>query len=134
MKRSTKVFICCAAITLCFSNAYGKNLYIGGNVGFASVDDVDGSDPSGSWINTLEQGSVLGAVMGYDVKNIRLEGEVTYQQNDYDQVSDSMGGYKDAAGDLTNLSFLFNGYYDFCNKSPFTPFFGAGIGVSQIEV
>ena len=44
------------------------------------------------------------------------------------------GGSEDLSGDITALAFLVNGYYDFTNKSRFTPYISGGVGLAKIEI
>lgn len=62
----------------------------------------------------------------------RAEGEIGYQKNDFDKVT-GFGITLNASGDVSCLSFLANGYIDFHNSTPFTPFISAGIGVANID-
>jgi len=81
-----------------------------------------------------EEGLALGGAVGYFWGNFRIDGEIAYQKNDLDKIN--IPGIISTAieGDITSTSFLLNGYYDFKNKSRFTPFIGAGIGGSRVEV
>lgn len=81
---------------------------------------------------SYDTGWTLGAALGYNFGNTRLEGEIAYQKADEDKASWA-GVTSDATGDVSALSFLVNGYYDFTNSSAFTPYLSAGLGFAKIK-
>jgi opacity protein-like surface antigen len=120
-----------------FSPAYAASgPYVSGSFGLSMPRDCDVTDATYPTTLTLEadDGLTFGGAAGYFWGNMRIEGEITYQKNDLDQVS--IPGIISTAieGDITSTSFLLNGYYDFKNTSPFIPFIGAGIGGSRVKV
>ena len=80
-----------------------------------------------------DTGLALGAAAGYDFGTFRLEGEIAYQKNDLNKGRLDDGTTLKFSGDISTLAFLVNGYYDFVNKSAFTPFITAGIGFARIS-
>jgi opacity protein-like surface antigen len=44
-----------------------------------------------------------------------------------------LSGEDDVSGDASSLAVMINGYYEFPNKSAFTPFITEGIGFAQVE-
>lgn len=132
MKKSILVVIA----ILGFSISAHAGWYAGGNIGYAIPTDSDWDDPAFGGVTLtieLEPGFALAGFGGYDFGKFRLEGELSWQKNDFDTVS-GPGGSLTITGDLTATSFLVNGYFDFHNSSPATPFITAGIGFSKIEV
>ena len=114
--------------------ADAEGLYVGGNLGMAILNDADTTTDSGVAVNIdSDLGLALGAAVGYAFENIRVEGELAWQKNDFDK-GKAMGQEVDLNGDSSSLAFLFNGYYDFKNSSAFTPFVTAGIGMARVEV
>ena len=112
----------------------GQGMYVSGNIGMAVATDADVTDAS-PYTGTMQYDSglaLLGAV-GYGMDNFRIEGEVGYQKNDFDSLE--IIGYKfDLSGDISTLSGMCNGYYDFSVGHGFTPFVTAGIGFAQVEI
>ena len=107
----------------------GPGWYVSGQLGLAFLTDSDISGWSERGTLEFDTGFATGFAGGYNFGMFRVEGEIEYQYNDIDKVrGEGYGG-----GDVTALSSLANGYYDFVNKSPFTPFITAGIGVARIE-
>lgn len=109
--------------------------YVSGNLGLAMPSDSDATDPGapGLTLNTsYDTGWTLGAALGYNFGNTRIEGEVAYQKADEDKVSFA-GVTWDSTADISALSFLVNGYYDFTNSSAFTPYLSAGLGFAKIK-
>jgi len=105
-------------IVLCFSQtAYGGNLYAGGNAGLAVLADsavkVDGIPVEGEF--EFDMGPAIGGFIGYDFGKIRLEGEVSYQKNDFDKltmIAYGQGFEEKIKGDMSLTALLVNGYYD----------------------
>ena len=107
----------------------GPGWYISGQFGLAFLTDSDISGWSERGTLEFDTGFATGFAGGYNFGMFRLEGEMEYQYNDIDKVS----GGGDSDGYVTALSSLANGYFDFVNKTPFTPFITAGIGIARIE-
>jgi opacity protein-like surface antigen len=129
----------CAAL-LAFSSMAecAEGPYVGGNIGFAIPNDSDLSEPGVSGTIESETGYALGVVAGIDLGITRVDGEVAYQKNDLDTITLTIFGLGTASssitGDISSLTFLVNGYYDFKNTSPLTPYVSAGFGFSRVEV
>jgi len=136
MKKNLLIlFVCVPAFFFPGPVSGAEGFYASGNIGVVKVDDSDITDSTvpGITVDTeFDNGLAFGAALGYDFNRFRVEGEISYQQNDIDKIG-SQGVIYDATGDTTVLSFLINGYYDFINSSAFTPFVSAGLGVAQVE-
>lgn len=137
MKKALLIAAGCTMLLSVSSIAYSADgLYVGGNLGLAIANDSDVTDSTVPGI-TLEfeydMGYALGGAIGYGFGNFRIEGEIAYQTNDLDQVK-ALGVSVDATGDTSSLTGLLNGYYDFNNTSPFTPYISAGVGGAKVEI
>lgn len=126
-----------ALIALSATTSSAQGLYVSGKLGIANPNDSDVTDSymPGYTLNVeMDSGFASGVALGYDFgNNMRLEGELAYQQNDVNSIG--YAGYSiPASGDVTATTFGINGYYDFNNESPFTPFLTAGIGMAKVEV
>lgn len=140
MKKSIKsiLIISVCAVLLAFSPSVysAEGPYVSGNIGLAMPIDSDvtiSEEPGVTGDLESDKGLALGVAVGYGFGNIRAEGEIAYQKNDLDKIS--VGGEsEDLTGDTSSLAFLLNGYYDFKNKSAFTPFISAGLGLARVEV
>ena len=135
MKKLT-VFL--SALFLVFSvNAHAEGPYVGLKVGAVYLTDSDLTDPNlaGTVLEVeSDTGFSVGAAVGYGFSNnFRLEGEISYQSNDVDKIN-YLGLSASTTGDSTALTFLLNGYYDFKNNSPLTPFITGGLGYSKVEL
>jgi len=119
------------------ANAYSaEGLYISGNIGLATLNDADANDsnlPGVTASREFDTGAAFSGAIGYGIENFRLEGEIGYQKNDFNE-QNIRGTSSDLSGDLTSLSFLVNTYYDFPTGSKFTPFITAGLGFAQVDV
>ena len=137
-----------ALFLLLSSAAYGGGvggLYLGGNVGSAMVSDIDLSDQASAGFGVpvklyleFDAGFAVGGIVGYDFFGpSRVEGEVAYQSNDADSINASALGQSISSGfsgDVSYLSFLVNGYYDFHNSSIVTPYVSGGVGLSNVSL
>lgn len=93
----------------------------------------------------FDTGYNVGVAAGYDFGTARLEAEVAYRENDFDQIEFTTSGgallpllpdgtyVADAEGELTTLSFMVNGFWDIENASPVTPYLGAGAGLANVD-
>lgn len=113
--------------------------YVGGQFGMTFLLD---SDKYGDSVIKMEldfdPGFNLGLTGGYNWKMFRMEGEVQYQKNNIDSFKVCYGSTcasdVSSSGDVTIFSFLANVYLDFVNKTAFTPYITAGIGLATVEV
>jgi opacity protein-like surface antigen len=78
-------------------------------------------------------GYATSLALGYHLtEQFRLEGELMYQVNTFDSVF--VGSFENHfKGERMRASFLLNGYYDFKNQTPFTPYITAGVGGYHVE-
>ncbi|MCY3554586.1 MAG: outer membrane beta-barrel protein [Gemmatimonadetes bacterium] len=98
-----------------------------------------------SWNNRFDgaAGILANAVVGYRLRNrLRLEVEYFYRDSEYDQTDPVLGGGGSIAdklaaelqraelrvGSITSHNLFGNFYFDFPNRSRFTPYIGLGIG------
>ena len=118
--------------------AADDSFYLKGNLGLGMAMDTDIDNmpnAAGTAKMTYDTGFVGSLAAGYDFASpMRIEVEFMRQKNDLDRLSyDNVYGNFDE-GDLTTKSFLFNGFYDIDTGSPWTPFVGAGIGWSKLDL
>ena len=141
------------------ANAADQGWYMSGNLGIAKANDSDlgtldeealeyimeldlPSGTSASLDLEYDMGIVLGAAVGYDFGDYRIESELSYLVSDMDkgtmrltvpgEGSESMSGAIN--GDVTSFTILFNGYYDFLKGSALRPYITAGIGYSFVDI
>jgi opacity protein-like surface antigen len=136
MKKNAIGIICCCFFLAVPAISFGATGWYGSlNAGVALALDTDVSFSDGSPKEEIEwdAGYTFGGAIGYMIKKFRLEGEVSYQENDVDRVTIS-GSSVSASGDVSLLTFLANGYYDFTNDSPMSFYLTGGIGASKVEV
>ena len=108
-----------------------ENLYLSGNFGFSAPEDsTTVTFGNNADIVKYDVGVALGMAIGYKLdENFRVEGEIAYQHNDLDTINSNA-----VSGDVQSVAFLANGYFDFKNNSPFTPYIGAGIGIAGVFI
>ena len=120
------------------SMAADDSFYLKANVGIGMVldTDIDNIQNSGETAKiTYDSGFVGSLAAGYDFANpLRMEVELLRQKNDLELTSynNGYGSFND--GDLKTHSLMVNGFYDVDTGSSWTPFVGAGIGMSKLDI
>ncbi|MGM0788260.1 MAG: outer membrane protein [Thermodesulfobacteriota bacterium] len=130
MRKGFKIAACCFLAVFISSTCMAAEMYVSAHAGLSVMDDseVKGSDLE------FDPGLALRASIGGWISDrMRIEPEISYQENDFDKYSLSGAGSSSMSGDFSNLSFMTNFYYDFVNKSPFTPFISAGLGFARLS-
>lgn len=114
-------------------------------IGIGSVYSEAESDISISpWDTRTDTDTGLLFNAGYGQRigsNIRLEGEVAYRTLDIDNLTKLPSSqpvlganFQGGKGDLSSLSLMANGWYDFNNDTNWTPYIGGGLGFSLISL
>ena len=105
--------------------------YVSGNVGAVWLEDTDIGDDFGDV--SFDTGFGITAAIGNAYENgLRGEVEFGYRTSDIDEF-DSDFGSRSINGDVSTISLMINGYYDFMPKETICPFIGAGIGYANVE-
>lgn len=82
---------------------------------------------------TLQDGYVVGGAAGYKFGPWRAELNLDYR--DYNVRKGAFGGItSNLSGDQSNYAAMVNGYYDIGTGTPWVPYVGFGIGVTQINL
>lgn len=110
------------------------NFYVNGNANLVWLQDSDLTENGVTHEATFNAGFGFGGGGGYDFDFLRVEGEIAYRKNDINKVSTALYGNAGGSGDLSALSFMLNGFYDFKNRTFITPYIGGGIGVALLEL
>lgn len=92
---------------------------------------------SGSTYNDrveYDPGINIGLTGGYNFGYFRLEGELSYKDNEVTEITDRSDGYRyrNPDGDISVYAMMFNGFADLRNSSTVTPYFGGGIGFASL--
>ena len=120
------------------SMAADDSFYIKGNLGIGMAMDTDIDNmpnATGTAKMTYDTGFAGSLAAGYAFANpLRMEIELIMQKSDLDITSSDnfYGTFNE--GDLKTHSFMVNGFYDVDTGSPWTPFVGAGIGWSKLNI
>jgi opacity protein-like surface antigen len=133
MKKSLGILGAVLAFGMLSAPAFaGPTLYVSGNLGGSSFNDIKSTD-SVTTIATTSGINVTGAVgVKCCVTHIRLEGEVGYQKNNADTIKNGSGVYG-LTGNYSVTSYMANAYYDL-NAIVLSPYITAGIGVAEVGV
>lgn len=105
------------------TSAMAQGAYIGVSGGVTFVHESDVDFAGGSDDLTYDAGGAFNIAAGMKMNQMRGELEFGYKEADFDEFNDVP-----VDGDLSVMSYMANGYYDFMPVSGFTPFLGAGIG------
>lgn len=105
-------------------------------LGMSMMEDTDATtyDPQ-TFHERIEfdPGVYVGGTLGYDFGGVRLEGELSYRQNEIDSIDDrDFGPYPGVDGDIGVFAVMANAFVDLHNDSPITPYIGGGVGVATI--
>jgi len=118
------------------AHAADKGMYVSGNLGLSLVPDLDQEIIGFGMVSdvSLDLGFRIGGVLGYNFGAFRAEGEIAYRTNDTDDGNIVGLGPGPVEGDISALSFMVNGYYDFHSaNSPLVPYLGVGLGFASID-
>jgi len=108
--------------------------YISANVGAVILSDSDIDDGVDTGEFSFDTGfGFLGAVGSSMENGGRVEAELGYRTNDFDELEVDGIGKAEIDGDIRSLSFMVNAYYDISTEGGFSPFIGAGLGYANIE-
>jgi opacity protein-like surface antigen len=110
-----------------------KGPYVGGQAGVVFLSDSDIQQGITDLSGSFDTGYGLGLTGGYNFDMFRLEGELFYKTNAFDEVSAGSGSLS-ADGDMTALGLMVNAIFDFKNQTRFTPFIGVGAGMAQVSI
>ena len=122
-----------SAITALSSWGQGSGFYVKGDVGGNFTEDIDlkeffGPVAPGSKIK-LDPGLRAGVSAGYQVTDwFAGEAELGVFENSIDSVTDATHIH-DAT--FANVPLLFNAKFQYPNRTPLTPYAGAGLGFSE---
>lgn len=138
MKSKYLIVLCCIGIVLfapaVYANEPGPYLSIQG--GFSYLDDITFSGTGTGGLNLEAQSDmgvgILGAI-GYDWGRVRLEGELGYRKNSFDQIA-TPTGTEGLEGDQDVWSFMVNGAFDIETGSALTPYVLVGLGWAKIDI
>jgi len=114
----------------------GGGWYVSGSAGLAYLENSTSKSGASHFDASGDNPGfdVTGAVGKQLSNGFRLEEELGYHQINLDHVTTYGGGQGSgtAGGDMSALSLMTNGYYDFDTGGPIKPFVGAGIGFARV--
>ncbi|MEE9905949.1 outer membrane protein [Chlorobium sp.] len=103
------------------ASACAATPYVSGSAGIAMMED---SDLGGGFTWPYDTGYAVTGAVGLDSGNLRLEGEIGYQNN----------GIEESDIDVSMVTYMANGYIDLdLPINPVTPYLTAGIGLADIK-
>jgi outer membrane immunogenic protein len=104
--------------------------YVGASGGVTLVHDSDLTVTGvGTATGSFDTGGAFNVEAGYRIQDARFAFQFGYKNADLSTISGPGGSVGVTDTQITVLSYMANGYYDFKNTSAVTPFLGAGIGL-----
>lgn len=132
-----KKVVLLTGILVCFSTpamSEDGRPYVSAHLGMTQTSDSDLSDSGTTGDISFDSGYALGAAVGTDLGRGRIEGEIAYKAADIDEVTIDGLGSASINGDVSALTFMVNGYYDFDTSSGIKPFVMGGIGMASLAI
>lgn len=129
-----KVLVVTLLLAVSATSALAAGPYIGVSGGASMVHDSDISELGLSGTVSYDTGFGFNVNAGYDFDPVRVEFEFGYKNADVDKIELLGISVPITNSDLTVMSYMVNGYYDFKNSSAFTPYVGAGLGLVYGEL
>jgi opacity protein-like surface antigen len=108
--------------------------YFEGNTGVSVLKDADIDSGGTPFIGRFDKGYILTGALGYSMDSFRLEGEISYRKNNWDEVEDSSGFFAKTAGYFSAITIMANAWRDFNIKPNWNMFVGGGVGLSQMNM
>ena len=153
MKKTLLLLTFLAIAGMSSNSAQAAKHYVSGFGGISWMQNMDSSfiyTGVGEDISTntdLGSGLTATGAIGCDYGNYRLEGEIGYQTNDLKSIGEDINGVAQTTngpngttttrqamrGDVSVLSLMGNGYYDFDLGSKVELYATAGVGVAQVS-
>lgn len=128
-----KILIASAAFVSVFpmlALAQDRGFYIGGGAGYVFQNDSDLRGTGSNFSVEFDGGYAAMIQGGYQYGNgIRTEAELTWRHNNANNINSI-----DAQGDNMSWAMMLNALYDIETGTPLTPYVGAGIGFTWINV
>jgi len=116
------------------TSSFAGGFYVNGNASLVFVNETDITESGRNAEMTFDTGFGVGAGGGYDFNFARLEGEVGYRKNTINKLKTQDAGDIAADGDISALSFMVNGFFDFKNRTFITPYIGGGVGAARVDL
>jgi len=113
--------------------------YVGLSGGYTYMQDQDISGSS-SRSMSLDNGYGIGGSIGYLpnssiplLNSMRFEAEITYHQNNLNQIKTNSGSIS-GHGDYDTTAYMVNAFYDLPLNSRWSPYIGGGIGAANVKL
>jgi opacity protein-like surface antigen len=134
MKRLILTAIFALVFITTSAQAADKGMYVSGNLGVSILSDADNEALGIVIESSYDPGFNIGGAIGYNYGSVRAEGEIIYRRNDADELS-VFGLSAPADGEVSAISFMVNGYYDFHSaNSSMVPYLGGGLGAASVDL
>lgn len=129
-----KVLVVALLLAVSATSALAAGPYIGVSGGASMVHDSDISELGLTGTVSYDTGFGFNVNAGYNFDPVRVEFEFGYKKADVDKLEMLGISVPITNSELTVMSYMVNGFYDFKNTSAFTPYVGAGLGMVYGEL
>jgi len=107
--------------------------YLRADAGYGFNMDSDGTQTAGDFTSeSVDNAAVIGLGVGYK-HNDSFRGDVTFSYRPDADVSATTAAGNTASTEVGAMSALVNGYWDIAKANAFTPYVGAGVGMSRLS-
>jgi opacity protein-like surface antigen len=136
MKSLTKIIF--GLSSLMIANTAMADWYASGSIAYNNVEDQESTGTNRLLDIDYDSDVSFAGALGYSfpsygIGNFRTEIEFSSRENDVDELSFNNVA-RNATGDISAYSVLFNGYYDFTNvHDKFVPYVGFGLGFTSVD-
>jgi len=135
-----KILVATAFGALLLSSSIGAfaadgKAYVGASAGLFMLEDSKLTNNGGTATGSFDTGYTVSGAVGYAFGNgLRLEGEISRRGADFDKIAER--GFADVKVDseVHATSFMANAFFDIKSQSIVTPYFGGGIGISNVGI
>lgn len=130
-----RVFLAGLLLSVFAASALAAGPYATVSGGVSLIHDQDINYASGATATAeLKTGYGINLGAGYDFDAFRVEFEFGYKNADVDKFKSDSAIGSGTGSDTSITSYMVNAYYDFLNKSKFTPYVGMGLGMVNGEL
>lgn len=109
-----------------------ENLYVEFAPGVSFLGDIDLENELAT--AEMDAGFVVGGAVGANITDsVRAEFNVSYREQDFDELDTDLGAAP-GVGDAGTTTIMVNAIYDVAVDFPITPYVGAGIGLGVVTI
>ena len=140
MRIDRLILLSLVALTVtCIPTLVNAQPYLSVFGGYTKPSNNEFRTNTGTVRSDFDDGFGFGAAFGGRLGQVganhrwRVEGELSYRSNNVKSLSLNGTSATGPTGKMKSTSLMLNGYIDFNEASDFTPYLGAGLGLSKVD-